>query len=246
MLRNNSVQLEMFKTDDEASGGQGVSGGNPIHLKKIRGYQKSIYTLVVFILVSLVSFSFGVEKGKKQIAGIMPGMKIEPVSLPRAESTPLAVEASPVSPKPGPVLLVNKNMLFPSRKIGIPTESGQGKGSSTTLTTRKSALLGKTFPVGIGKSAPLGKKTEKINIPAKAAGEESIRINYTIQVASISNSKNVAEELSKLKNKGYTAFSLAKGKYTVICVGRFNAREDAQINLAKMKNSYPDCQIRKL
>lgn len=235
MLRNNSVQLEMFKTDDEASGGQGASGRNPLQLKKIRGYQKSIYTLVVFIFVSLVSFSFGVEKGKKQIAGIIPGMKIEPVSLPRADSAPLAVEASPVSPKPGPVLLVNKSMTFPLRM-----------GGSTTLTTRKSAPLDKTFPQGMGKSAPLGKKTEKVNLPAKAAGEESIRINYTIQVASISNSKNVSGELSKLKNKGYTAFSLAKGKYTVICVGRFSVRGDAQINLAKMKNSYPDCQIRRL
>ena len=54
------------------------------------------------------------------------------------------------------------------------------------------------------------------------------------------------ELVSQLKSKGYTAFSLTKGKYTVICVGRFNAKEDAQINLVKMKNSYPDCQIRRL
>lgn len=223
MLRNNSVQLEMFKTDDEASGGQGISGGNPLYLKKIRGYQKSIYTFMAFIFVSLVSFSFGVEKGKKQIAGIMPGMKIEPVYLPKAgsalpagrQAAPLAVEVSPVSPKPRPVLLVNENIT------GL-----------TTLTTRK--------------SAPLDKKTEKANLKAKSVGKESVHINYTIQVASISNSKNVSGELSKLKSKGYTAFSLAKGKYTVICVGRFNAREDAQINLVKMKNSYPDCQIRRL
>lgn len=242
MLRNNSVQLEMFKTDDEASGGQGASGGDLLRLEKIRGYQKSIYTLVAFIFVSLVSFSFGVEKGKNQIAGIMPRMKIEPVSPPKAEpalpagsphgeavgrqAAPLAVEANPVSPKQGPVLLV-KNKVFSQAK-------------------EKSASPGKTLPLRIGRSVPLDKKTEKVNLPAKTAGEEPIRINYTIQVASISNSKNVSGELSKLKNKGYTAFSLAKGKYTVICVGRFNARQDAQINLAKMKTSYPDCQIRRL
>src|SRR3989339_703285 len=220
MLRNNSVQLEMFKADDEASGSQGVSGRNPLHLKKIRGYQKFIYTFVAFIFVSLVSFSFGVEKGKKQIAGIMP-MGMELLSLPRAEPTSLTVEAGPLPSKQGPILLVNKNTTF-----------CQGTVGSTTLTTRK--------------SAPLGKKTEKVNLQAKPDSKELVQKNYTIQVASISNSKNVGKELSKLRSKGYTAFSLTKGKYTVICVGRFNARKDAQINLVKMKNSYPDCQIRKL
>lgn len=245
MLRNNSVQLEMFKTDDEASGGQGASEKNPLHLKKIRGYQKFIYTFVAFIFVSLVSFSFGVEKGKKQIAGIMP-MGIEPLSLPKAESASLSVEAGSLPSKQGPVLLVNKNTTFPSRKIGIPTESGQKTDGATALITGKSAPLGRTFPSGTGKSAPLGRKTEKVNLQAKPDSKELIRKNYTIQVASISNSKNVSKELSKLRSKGYTAFSLTKGKYTVICVGRFNAREDAQINLVKMKNSYPDCQIRRL
>lgn len=214
MLRNNSVQLEMFKTDDEASGGQGASGGNPLHLKKIRDYQKAIYTLVAFIFVSLVSFSFGVEKGKKQIAGIMPGMKIEPLSLPKVESAnnSLPVETKPVfRPQEPPLLAKNKK-------------------------EEKTGPLVKTLPLRMGRFIPLDKKSDdKFN-----------QTSYTIQVASIAKSQNVTKELSKLKNKGYTAFSLAKGKYTVICVGRFNTREDAQINLARMKNSYPDCQIRRL
>ena len=220
MQKNNSVQLEMFKTDDEASGSQGVSGRNPSHLNKIRGYQKFVYTFVAFIFVSLVSFSFGVEKGKKRLAGITP-MGMEPASLPKGEPTSLSVEAGQFPSKQGPILLVNKNTTFP-----------QGIGGSTTLTTRKSASLDRS--------------REKVNLQAKPDSKEFVQKNYTIQVASISNSKNVSKELSKLRSKGYTAFSLTKGKYTVICVGRFNAKEDAQINLVKMKNSYPDCQIRRL
>ena len=131
MLKNNSVQLEMFKTDDEASGSQGVSRENSSHLKKIRGYQKSVYMLVAFIFVSLVSFSFGVEKGKKQVAGIMP-MGMEPASLPKVESTSLAVEASPLPSKQGPVLLVNKNTIFPKDTDGL-----------IRLTASKSAPLAK-------------------------------------------------------------------------------------------------------
>lgn len=241
MLRNNSVQLEMFKTDDETLEGQGASGGSLLPLKKIRDYQKSIYIFVAFIFVSLVSYSFGVEKGKSQIAGIMPEMKTESVSLPKAESVlpvgsphgarlaakpreaigrqaqPPAAEAGPVSSKPGPVLLAKQNKAFLGEK-----------GGPAIFTAEK--------------PLPPDKKIEKVNLSAKETG----RTNYTIQVASISNSKNVGGELSKLKSKGYAAFSLVKGKYIVICVGKFNAKEDAQINLAKMKTSYPDCQIRRL
>ena len=215
MQKNNSVKLEMFKTDDDASSGQGESGGNFSRLKKIRDYQKVVYVFVAFIFVSLVSFSFGVEKGKRQVAGIMPVIRIEPVSSPMAESISSlpAQQDRAAPPRQAPVLLVNKNTALAQEK------------EKTVLPD---------------------KKTEKNNPQAKPSAKESTRAGYTIQVASISNVKNVDSELSRLKNKGYAAFSLTKGKYIVICVGRFSLKEDAQINLVKMKSSYPDCQIRRL
>lgn len=216
MQKSNSVQLEMFKTDDDASLSQGESGRNFSRLKKIRGYQKVVYTFVAFIFVSLVSFSLGVEKGKRRLAGIIPAAGIEPVSSSRAESTSSlpAQQDQAVPSRQGPVLLVNKN-----------TALVQEKAVSSDKKTEKNNLLAK---------------------PSVKAVKESTRASYTIQVASIANVKNVDRELSRLKDKGYSAFSLTKGKYIVICVGRFNIKEDAQINLVKMKSSYPDCQIRRL
>lgn len=83
-------------------------------------------------------------------------------------------------------------------------------------------------------------------LQAEAVKLEPGKNNYTIQVASISRNKNVKSELASLRNKGYTAFSLVKGKYTVICVGKFEEKEDAKLKLQKLKTRYPDCQIRRL
>lgn len=89
------------------------------------------------------------------------------------------------------------------------------------------------------------------DVPLRPLQAEAVKLepgknNYTIQVASISRNKNVKSELASLRNKGYTAFSLVKGKYTVICVGKFEEKEDAKVKLQKLKTRYPDCQIRRL
>lgn len=96
-------------------------------------------------------------------------------------------------------------------------------------------------PIGVSNSSPV--------MPAQSitvTNPETGKPNYTIQVASISKNANVKSELARLRNKGYTAFSLVKGKYTVICVGRFEAKVDARDKLEKLKSRYPDCQIRRL
>lgn len=76
--------------------------------------------------------------------------------------------------------------------------------------------------------------------------EEIKKVSYTIQVASVLQKRNADTELSKLKKRGYSAFSFSKGKYTVICVGKFSAKEEAQKLLQKLKSNYPDSQIRRL
>lgn len=96
-------------------------------------------------------------------------------------------------------------------------------------------------PIGVINTSPV--------MPAQSitvTNPETGKPNYTIQVASISKNANVKSELARLRNKGYTAFSLVKGKYTVICVGRFEAKVDARDKLEKLKSRYPDCQIRRL
>lgn len=208
MMKNNPAQLEMFGLDDHNNHEtKNTQHSDPSYLKKIRGYQNLIYILIAFILVSLLSFSLGVEKGKKLIAGVNPSIN-DMRLLPQTEnkgSLPLA----------GIKETVNKETASPAAM------KKEEKGS-------------------------LGLNVETANEIKIKAGENPDKTNYTIQVASISHGKYVNNELNKLKNKGYSAFSLTKGKYAVICIGRFNAKEEAQRYLTRLKNSYPDCQIRRL
>lgn len=83
---------------------------------------------------------------------------------------------------------------------------------------------------------------ENIIIKKDSAPMES----FTIQVASVSQKGSITNELARLKNKGYAGFSLAKGKYTIICVGKYYGKVEAQSSLNKIKNHYPDSMLRRL
>ena len=89
MVKHNSVQLELFEGNESiatAHTDSTRSGASPISL--VRQYQKAIFSLVTVIFVSLVSYSFGVERGKR-------------VALKAASSlVPLTTSAQPKVPVP--------------------------------------------------------------------------------------------------------------------------------------------------
>jgi hypothetical protein len=70
--------------------------------------------------------------------------------------------------------------------------------------------------------------------------------NYTIQVASFLNRINAQKEADTLKRKGLSSIVLPKGKFTIVCVGSFSNREEAESFLPKLKKQYQDCRIRRL
>ena len=70
--------------------------------------------------------------------------------------------------------------------------------------------------------------------------------NYTIQVASFLNRINAQKEAAILKRKGLSPLVLPKGKFSIVCVGNFSKREEAESLLSKLKKQYQDCRIRRL
>ncbi|MFH1360553.1 MAG: SPOR domain-containing protein [Candidatus Omnitrophota bacterium] len=83
--------------------------------------------------------------------------------------------------------------------------------------------------------------------------EESPKSNpqnsYTIQVASFQKEEYAQKEASRLKKDGfshYEIFVLPKGKFSIVCVGSFSQRNDAQENLSQLKRKYKDCLVRRL
>jgi cell division septation protein DedD len=136
---------------------------------------------------------------------------------------------------------------------GVEAGKRQAANLAAGLNSRASAVGIAKEPAasGVTPSAAGVPINASADVPLRPLQAEAVKLeqgknNYTIQVASISKNKNVKSELASLRNKGYTAFSLVKGKYTVICVGKFEEKEDAKVKLQKLKTRYPDCQIRRL
>ena len=84
--------------------------------------------------------------------------------------------------------------------------------------------------------------------PEPVKKDEPIRHiqNYTIQVASFLNKTNAQKEADNLKRRGMSALVLSKGRFSIVCVGNFVKREEAQLLLSKLKKQYQDCHIRRL
>lgn len=216
MLKNNLTQLEMFQTYDQDASRNKDSLTADPLHISIRAYQKKIFSLIVLMCISLASYSLGVEKGKKIIA----------IADPRSINQD---SASPYRAADNDAATVKKELPWPD---------GSGGNKDVSASFAKKLTPGDYSVNRKYVEAPKGVQAILKEAPKNGS--------YTIQVASISQSKNVKKELSNLKNKGFSAFSLLKGKYTVICVGRFNDRKEAKGRLEKLKSSYPDCQVRRL
>ena len=70
--------------------------------------------------------------------------------------------------------------------------------------------------------------------------------NYTIQVASYKQASFAQQEADKLKNSGLNAFVIAKGNYSIVCVGKFMQTAEAKKQASRLKNRYKDLLIRSL
>ncbi|MDD4979963.1 MAG: SPOR domain-containing protein [Candidatus Omnitrophica bacterium] len=81
---------------------------------------------------------------------------------------------------------------------------------------------------------------------AQAAQQSLLPPNYTIQVASFINRKNAQREADILKKKGLSTMVLSKGKFTIVCVGNFPNKQEAEFLLPKLKKQYQDCRVRRL
>jgi len=267
MEKHNPEQLELFQGNESIAMAQTDSSRNGLRSPSlVRQYQKAIFSLVTVIFVSLVSYSFGVERGKR-------------VALKAASSlVPLTTSAQPKVPVPSQntadTFIPTLQNLGLQAADGAPTlRSGQkrvGRDSAPKGQEKKEPLVGSIaqqdtplYPGAIGlkqsEKKPVAVAVENSGQSNQARTDADIpkslkapvpkgtqAATYTVQVASIQQRKNISKELTHLKTKGYNGFDLQKGSYTVICVGKFNAAQEAKNMQQKLKNRYPDCMIRRL
>lgn len=173
-------QLELFSQSQDPSTVRNGSGKLALTLR-IRRYEKTIVTVIALIFACIISFSLGVEKGKRAL---------------RTISSPLSAVSLKETAKP-----------LPASQQVLPQQQ--------TIARAK-------------------------NIYAPAVGA------YTIQVASFKSGALAQQEAQVLKKKGINPVILTSGSYTILCVGNFISKKEAQPVLSELQKKYRGCYIRRL
>lgn len=91
------------------------------------------------------------------------------------------------------------------------------------------------------KEAPAEKSPE---VQKKKIKTEVASGKYTIQVATLRRTNSVEQELKRLENRGYAPFVINRGKFSEICVGDYKDKDEAYIDLKRLKSLYVDCYMR--
>lgn len=165
-------QLELFSSTTKGAIETKAQTATRSFFCYLRSYERVIITLIGLVITGIVSFSLGIEKGKK-----LANTKLESIASPK----------------------IQKNL------------------------------------------SPEKQEVIKPPVVKDVAAE-----NYTIQVASYQSKASAQREVEALRKKGLLPLVLSKGKYTVLCVGKFSNKETARSLLSELKKRYGDCFIRKL
>jgi cell division protein FtsN len=105
-------------------------------------------------------------------------------------------------------------------------------------------------PATTGKANALpAKPTVAVSAAAVVAQKPAVpaaAFKYTIQVASYGDAKFAEKAASDLNKKGFETLVMQKGKYAILCVGKFNQKNEAMSVISKLKSKYKDCLVRSM
>ncbi len=127
--------------------------------------------------------------------------------------------------------------------------SAQGQRGGNVVTARLPALpAGKTTPAAASKTAVLPGQGAKIapknaalqpfaNDPAKP---------YTIQIITYRSEDRALKEVALLQAAGFQPKMITKGGYSLVFVGQYANRKEAEKDLRSLQTRYKDCYLRKI
>ncbi len=180
---------------------------------------ENLVVVFVFIIVSLIiAFSVGVERGRHNL------MMARSMTLSAIPATNLSapVVNSTVATAASATLPMSRTLTPPVRTVSV-----------VPGTAEAARVLPQTVPVlpVVAKTGPSEKVVDK---------------GYTVQVASYKNKSDAQGEADALRKGGLDSLVMAKGKYSIVCVGRFGSQDEAKGMANKLKKRYKDCVIRSL
>lgn len=207
-------------------------------------------------MMLVVSFALGVERGRSARSSGSRRLRssISRVAVPRKIVQPpgarrpavLARQGSPVSGVPvvtvsGKAAVVRDAapaQVKQAQKIDAPPQMLK---SGITIPLPEDPLL---------KSGPERNQEVVVDlnrVEGVAGGEEKkVDKVYTVQVASYSSVAAAQPALQEMRKNGWVAEVLPKGKYFILCVGKYPARKEAETAQKKLRQEFKDCNIRSL
>ena len=201
---------------------------------------------IVLMMLLVLSFSFGVEKGKR-IAQAMPTNPIPSTVELNQNSTQETKSQKVIVPNAGTAI---------SREVVVPQLVRQKVNDKKSIQTSAAAGLKTIAPRGVSVVSPVPLKTNNALASTKTVIAQKLKTqpflstakdsNYTIQVASYKSQDRANQEATVLKKKGFESLVMLKGDYSILCIGKFDEFVEAKKFLNRLKNQYKDCLVRRL
>jgi cell division septation protein DedD len=278
--------------------------GNSAEIKKTGFFRTSLIVSldnlvvvgIVAIMLLVVAFSFGVERGKYVVRlreynaklKTLSSLAFQPPALPQpvaARPAAVILTASPVSfsrvaqplsvnvrpalrqvqnPSARPTnfpALTPQKITPATTRISVPVRkpavAPQPAGIPKIITNQPRVPVQKVQIVKAGLTLPVGEVLQAVAPSAKAASpkivpvtirplEKKVDKSYTVQVASYLNAGEANRAVADLRRRGMEAVLMPKGKYTILCVGNFSAKNEAESASKNLKRQFKDCAIRSL
>ena len=187
---------------------------------------------------------------------LFPGESAGSVSIGKPRSPLRDLAISPENMIVWTILLVMTFVLA----FSFGVERGKGI-QPVTLTEEKINLedKGQNAIIGPPASAERVKIKDKIIVSKESKQDKSSQKkgikkedkqlpqgHYTIQVASFKLKDRATQEARQLEKTGHQIFVLSKGSYSIVCVGKFEQKEQADKLSQKLKGRYRDLMLRRL
>ena len=188
---------------------------NRVRIKNLTvSAENVIVSSIIFVMVTVVFFSFGVERGKRIAVkkGLTTQEALSPIEQPSGDG--IVILQPPAVKKSEPTQAVS------AQEKAVPAVQGTATGKEQVIDVR---------------------------VPVELALKTEAEILYTIQVASVKLGSSYADKIaSNLRGYGKETFILPKGNFSVVCVGKFKGKSEAQQFSKKLKSKYNDCLVRRL
>lgn len=120
--------------------------------------------------------------------------------------------------------------------------------TEAALAGRDVRSIAPTRPNGVPQTAPATNVAPKSTAarPSVQAFANDPAKPYTIQVVTYRSEERALKEISYLQAKGYVPRMISLKGYSILCVGQYANRKEADRDVKSLKTRYKDCYLRKI